>query len=185
TANAVQPQKQGIVTMSDAFITRLVRQGSGYQIGFSTYLGGSETEVGNAVGMNAAGQVFVAGYTSSSDFPVADAWQPTFGPGLCFGSTSRNCFDAFIVQFAPTGDMPFSTYWGSLFDDLAKGLALDNNGNVYVVGKTESPGFPTTDGGFQPERGQGDEAFVVKLTTAVSPPPPNLTQQVYLPIVIR
>ncbi|HRQ40600.1 MAG TPA: SBBP repeat-containing protein [Chloroflexota bacterium] len=187
-ANAAQPQKLGANNMSSAFVTRLVKQGSSYQIGFSTYLGGNESDWATGVAINSAGQVFVVGGTGSTNFPVASALQPQLGPGVCFGSTSRNCYDAFITQLAANGTMPFSSYWGGADDDVAKGMALDGSGNLLVVGQTESLAFPVAGGGFQPDRAQGEEAFVVKVTTGQNnppPPPPNLPNKIYLPLVIR
>ena len=108
------------------------------------------------------------------------------GPGVCFSSTSRNCYDAFIAQFVAAGSMPFSTYWGGTDDDAAEGVVLDSSGNLVVVGSTESLAFPVTAGGFQPNRAQGKEAFVVKLSTGqTNPPPPDLPNKVYLPFVTR
>lgn len=184
-ANAAQGQKPGSNTMSAAFVTRLARQGAGYQVAFSTYLGGEGTDWATAVAMNNAGQVFVVGGTGSDTFPVAAAWQPQRGPGVCFSATSRNCYDAFIAQFTATGAMPFSTYWGGTDDDVAAGLALDSGGNLVVGGRTESLAFPVAGGGFQPNRGQGVEAFVVKASIGSTPPPPDLPNKVYLPLVVR
>lgn len=187
-ASAVQSQKPGGNTMSAAFVTRLVKQGAGYQIGFSTYLGGGGTDWATGVAMGGNGQVFVTGGTGSTNFPVAAALQSQLGPGVCFSSTSRNCYDAFIAQFAATGSMPFSTYWGGTDDDVAEGVALDSSGNLVVVGSTESLAFPVTAGGFQPNRAQNEEAFVIKLAagqTSPPPSPPDLPHKVYLPMVIR
>ncbi|MBK8901303.1 MAG: SBBP repeat-containing protein [Anaerolineaceae bacterium] len=186
--NAVMDQKPGSSTASAAFVTRLVKQGSSYQMGFSTYLGGSSSTWATSVAMNSVGQVFVAGGTGAANYPTAAAWQSQLGPGVCFSSTSRNCYDAFIAQFAAAGSMPFSTYWGGTDDDVAEGVALDSSGNLIVVGSTESNAFPVTAGGFQPNRSQNEEAFVVKLNTGqTNPPPPpiDLPYSVYLPTVIR
>ena len=185
--NAAQGQFKGGNTMSEAFVTRLVKQGAGYQFGFSTYLGGAGTDWATGVAMNSAGQVFVTGGTNSANFPVTAALQSQLGPGVCFGSTSRNCYDAFISQIAPNGSMPFSTYRGGTDDDVAEGLVLDVSGNLVIVGQAESLAFPVTTGGFQPGRGQGEEAFVLKLNTGQTnpPPPPDLPYKVYLPLSVR
>lgn len=184
--NATMGQKPGSNTLNAAFITRLVKQGGGYQIGFSTYLGGNGSTWATGVATNSAGQVFVAGGTNAANLPTAAALQSQLGPGVCFSSTSRNCYDAFIAQFAPSGSMPFSTYWGGTDDDVAEGMALDSSGNLVVAGKAESMAFPVTAGGFQPNRAQGMEAFVMKLSTGqTTPPPPDLPNKVYLPSIIR
>ena len=186
-ANAVQGQFKGSNNMNEAFVTRLVKQGSSYQIGFSTYLGGAGSDWATGVAMNSAGQLFVTGSTNSANFPVAAAWQPQLGSGVCFGSTSRNCNDAFVTQFNSNGTLPFSTYWGGTDDDYAGGTTLDKNGNLYVVGRTASGAFPTTGGGYQPNRGQSGEGFVLKTNVGASPPPPppDLPEKVYLPMIVR
>lgn len=171
TANAFQSQRAGATTMSDAFVARLQRVGAGYQVAFSTYLGGDGTEIGYAVQFGRSGELYAAGLTGSRNFPVRNALQATFGPGLCFtGSTSRNCYDAFVAQFDMDGGLPFSTYWGGLDDDGARSMALDSDGNLYVTGFADSAVFPVTEGALQTMRGQYGEAFVLKLGT-VAPPP--------------
>ncbi len=159
--NATMGQKPGSNTMNTAFITRLVKQGSSYQIGFSTYLGGNGSTWAIGVAMNSAGQVFVAGGTGAANLPMAAAWQSQLGSGVCFGSTSRNCYDAFMAQCAATNSMPVSTYWGGTDDDVAEGVVLDSSGNLIVVGSTKSLAFPVTAGSFQPndagQRGTCDE----------------------------
>ncbi|MCA9954570.1 MAG: SBBP repeat-containing protein [Anaerolineales bacterium] len=183
-ANAAQPQFKGGNTMSEAFVTRLVKQGNSYQIGFSTYLGGAGTDWATSVATNNNGQVFVTGGTSSANFPMAAAWQPQLGPGVCFSSTSRNCYDAIITQLNSNGTMPFSTYWGGTDDDHVRGATLSSAGFLYLVGSTSSGSFPTMGGGFQPNRGQSSEGFVLKVNVGTASLPP-LTEKLYLPFVIR
>ena len=179
---AAQGNKPGIETMSAAFVTRIVRQGSGYQIGFSTYLAGSATDWATGVAMNNAGQVYAVGGTNSDNLPVANAWQPKLGPGICFGSTSRNCYDAFIAQFGTDGKLLFSTYFGGTDDDIATGTTVDREDNFIVVGQTDSIPFPTTEGSFQPNRGMIEEAFVLKGGTGDGT---NLPYRVNLPFIKR
>lgn len=185
TAQAVQSQKPGGSTMSAAFVTRLVKQGAGYGIGFSTYLGGEGTDWATDVALDAAGAVTVGGGTGSRIFPTAAALQAQLGPGVCFSSSSRACYDAFIAHLSAAGDLVFSTYWGGTDDDVATGLDVDGNGSVVVVGRTESVAFPVTDGGFQTNRAGGEEAFVLKLSLTDAPFPPPQGQKVVLPFVRR
>lgn len=181
--NAVQAEKAGANNISEAFVVRLAAVGEGYVPAFSTYLGGDGSDMGYAVAMAAGGEVMVAGLTDAQDFPVVEPWQPALGAGVCSTSTSRNCSDAFLSRFAPDGSLRFSTFWGGTDDDHARGMALHADGTLYVVGTAESTGFPVTEGGFQPVRGQSDEAFVLKLTLDDAPPPQEPATQVYLPLV--
>lgn len=126
----------------------------------STYLGGSDLEDINAMARDRRGNIYVAGETTSSDFPVTpDAVQPTFTPGGNFES------DGFVAMFnSGLTQILAATYLGGSDEDEIEGMALDRSGNVYVVGDTGSSDIPgigpnsavTTKGGFQ-------QAFIVKL----------------------
>ena len=109
---------------------------------------------GEAIAVDPAGNIYVAGSTRSGDFPVVDPLQ-----GLLRGS-----YDAFVTKFAPDGHtMLYSTYLGGLGHDGATGIAVDAAGQVYLTGITESTNFPTV-APLQPFlRGQRD-AFVARLT---------------------
>jgi len=86
--------------------------------------------------VDASGDAFVAGGTSSSDFPVTtEAFQKTFGGGG---------LDAFVFELNPGGTaLTYSTYVGGTGGDVANSLALDSSGNAYIVGSTGSADFPT------------------------------------------
>jgi uncharacterized protein (TIGR03437 family) len=124
---------------------------------FSAVLGGSGQEYATSVVSDAHGNVYVAGLTYSSDFPVTlGAVQTKFG-GTC---------DAFITKVGPDGAVIWSTYLGGILDDWATGVALDSAGNVLVTGWTRSANFPLVD----PIQGTLDngssddyDAFVAKL----------------------
>jgi len=116
----------------DVFVTKLSPDGS--TLLFSTYIGGSIDDSGNAIALDGSGNVYVAGGTKSLDFPItAGAFQPTFGgPSV----------DAFLLELSSTGStLMFSTYLGGNGDDVANGLAVDATG-AYVVGQTGSTDFP-------------------------------------------
>ena len=113
---------------------------------YSTYLGGSWTDVAYGVSLDSAGGIFVTGYTTSSDFPVSeDAFQSGFG-GL---------YDAFITLLDPelTADeaMTYSSYFGGSGMDAAYASTVDELGNFYVTGFTQSTQFPVTEGAYQSE----------------------------------
>ena len=105
---------------------------------YSTYLGGSNGSIGdvaNGVAVDKAGEAFVAGIASSTDFPTTSAFQDTLGSGAFA--------NAFVTKFAANGSsLVFSTYLGGGSNDAANGIAADAAGNSFVVGRTTSSNFP-------------------------------------------
>jgi uncharacterized protein (TIGR03437 family) len=100
---------------------------------FSTVLSGSGQDYATSVASDAQGNVYVAGLTYSSDFPVtAGAVQTVFG---------QTC-DAFVAKVGPDGKIIWATFLGGILDDWATGVALDSAGNVLVTGWTRSANFP-------------------------------------------
>jgi hypothetical protein len=151
----VNPLQIGNNGGSDAFVTKV--NPSGDALDYSTYLGGSGADVGRAIAVDASGDVFLAGYTISSNFPTQNAYQST--------SPSSGNAHAFLTELYPSGtSLVFSTYFGGNGQDRAFGMALDSQGNIYLAGDTTSTDFPITANAFQSmNQGQGD-AFVSKLT---------------------
>ncbi|HEY3131196.1 MAG TPA: SBBP repeat-containing protein [Acidobacteriota bacterium] len=155
TANAFQR------TRSTAFVTKLNPQGSGFV--YSTFLGGSGTDRGNAIAVDPSGNVYVTGSTTSTNFPAINAFQTTNRGG--------SGGDAFVAKLNNFGSaLLYSTYLGgtgngkSLIDsgDKGRGMAVDSAGNAYVTGTTDSANFPTRNP-FQATYGGGDnDAFVAK-----------------------
>src|SRR5712691_10605044 len=151
---------------SDAFVARVDTDPSGHaSVAFFSYLGGSSDDSGNAVTVDAIGNVYVTGQTLGG-FPVTpDAFQPTFGGGS----------DAFVARLNTDANGPgaliFASYLGGSGSDQGNGIALDLSGNGYVTGSTSSTSapspnspFPTTLGGFQTTYGGGTtDAFVARI----------------------
>ena len=96
---------------------------------------GSGTESIIAMATDAAGNIYVAGTTTSADFPVVNAAQAVSGGG---GS------DVFVAKVSPEGQVIWATFLGGAGEDKAFGLALDAQGKVYVAGSTTSADFPGT-----------------------------------------
>ncbi len=128
---------------------------------FSTFLGGAANDFGRAVAIDTALAVYAAGYTASSDFPLANPFDSTFG------DTVLGVFDAFVVKLNSSGDqLLYSTYLGgSDATDRALCLAVDDSGAAYVSGYTESDDFPVA-GAFQGTYGGNQDAFLAKLSPA-------------------
>jgi hypothetical protein len=140
---------------TDAFVTKLNPTGSA--LVYSTYLGGGYYDFGHGIAVDASGNAYVTGDTSSTDFPTtAGAFQTTLG-GI------RN---GFVTKLNPSGSAQvYSTYLGGSYSDAGLGIAADRSGNACVTGLTFSTDFPTTAGAFQPTFGGGGsiDAFVTKL----------------------
>ena len=155
TANALQPTHSGGFT--DVFITKI--NASGAALDYSTYLGGSSEETGNAIAVDASGNAYVTGFTESPNFPTANALQPTYGGGF---------IDAFVAKIDASGTaLVYSTYLGGIFDDYGSGIAVDASGGVYVTGYTSSSNFPTSNA-LQPALAGFDDAFITKINTSGS-----------------
>ena len=105
---------------------------------YSSFLGGSQKNSLAKIAIDKAGNAYVAGYTSSGDFPAAPTpMAMTFGNG----TVSRG---AFVAKIDPTGkSLLYSTYLSGSNDEEATGLAIDSAGDVYVAGTTHSTNFPT------------------------------------------
>jgi hypothetical protein len=134
-----------------AFVTKV--NAAGNVIVYSTYLGGSTGDAANTLAVDASGDAFVAGNTSSTDFPTLSALQGTAGGGQ----------DAFVSEIKPSGSaLVYSTYLGGSGDDMANGVALDGAGDAFVVGDTASSNFPTVQA-TQHYGGGARDAFVGKI----------------------
>ena len=151
TLGAFQTTPQG---GSDAFVVKLNSAFTART--YSTYLGGTTgDDAGRGIAVDATGNVYVTGFTASTDFPTSPgAFQTTFGGGG---------FDAFVVKLDPTGSvLLYGTYLGGSGPDVGLGITIDILGNAYVTGGTRSANFPTF-GAFQGTLGGGRDAFVTKL----------------------
>ena len=139
----------------DIFVTKLNPTGSG--LVYSTYLGGSNDETVQALAIDSYGDAYVAGGSSSPDFPTTSgAYDTTFSSqkagALVCGSvqTPEPCPYAIVTELNPAGTaLIYSTFLGGSGSDSAGGLAVDSSGAAYVTGWTNSTNFPKTAGAFQ------------------------------------
>src|SRR5260221_7508459 len=128
-AKALQPTTHGYY---EAFVTKF--NGDGSALVYSTYLGGSDFDIGYGIAVDSAGNAYITGNTASTDFPMVNAIQATLGGGE----------DAFVTKINADGSaLLYSTYLGGGVYDSGSGIAVDSAGNAYVAGVTESTDFPT------------------------------------------
>jgi hypothetical protein len=156
TAGPWQPALSG---PADAFVTKLNRTGSA--LSYSTYLGGTGSDIGFGISADSQGHIYVTGRTYSlEDFPTRDAIQP-------IPDFSWDIANGFIVKLNAGGSgLVYSTYLGGGGLDQCSGLAVDAKGDAYVIGSTASEDFLTTPGAFQREfRGlvAPFDAFIIKI----------------------
>jgi uncharacterized protein (TIGR03437 family) len=142
---------------SDAFLTKV--DSSGKTLLYSTFLGGAGNDVAYSVAVDPAGNVYVAGTTSSTNFPVSlSAYQ----------SKLAGTSDAFVTAFTASGGLLYSTYLGGGGDDIAYGIAVDSAGAAYVTGETTSTDFPTLTPAQAVFGGGKGDIFVAKFNTGGS-----------------
>jgi hypothetical protein len=154
---------------SDAFVTEI--NSSGSALVYSTYLGGSSMDWGNAITVDSSGNAYVVGFTRSTDFPLAGSLQSTCGG--CPGSA-----DAFVAELAPNGGVLLhSSYLGGSGDDHGTGITIDSDSNIYVTGLTYSTDFPITSGAYQTSLTNGKSAAFV---TKIAPDFSSLTFSTYV-----
>jgi hypothetical protein len=153
---------------SDAFVSRL--NSNLTRILQSTYLGGSGWDEALAITIHpTTGDVYVAGRTSSTNFPGTTG-------GAQAGNNGGS--DAFVAKLNPNLTRILqSTYLGGGDDDEALAIAIHpTTGDVYVAGKTLSPDFPKTAGGARENKSGGSDAFVARLSSGL-----NQESPIYLP----
>jgi hypothetical protein len=150
---------------TDAFVTEV--RYDGQVVIYSTYLGGNSFDVGNGIAVDSSGDAYITGTTYSANFPTTsnNVFQPTLG-----GNS-----DAFVAKLDPLGStLLYSSFLGGSDYDYGLGIALDQFGNAYVTGSTQSTDFPTVNPIQSGNAGNGD-AFVAK----VNPNLPGVSQLVY------
>jgi Calx-beta domain/Beta-propeller repeat len=142
---------------SETFVTKLNAAGSG--LVYSSFLGGTQGEFPGRLAIDAAGQAYVTGATTSFNFPTtAGAFQT---------ARAANGFDAFVTKVNAAGSaLVYSTYLGGSFgNDFGEEIAVDGSGQAYVTGFTASGAFPVADA-FQPSRSGVNDAFITKLNAS-------------------
>jgi hypothetical protein len=131
--------------------------GNGSEILFSTYTGGSDNERAYGLELDLYGNIYVAGTTASTNFPLPIA--QTVYDTMLSGKT-----DAFIMKFNPTcSELIYSTYLGGEREEIAYDIDVDSSGNYYVTGITRSDDLLITQNSSDHSFNGEDDAFIIKL----------------------
>jgi hypothetical protein len=149
TAQPMQPDKKGDNAI---FVTKL--SPSGNRLVYSTYLGGSSGQNGGAIAIDASQSAYVAGFTTSKDFPVVKAYEYYRGAPV----------SGFVSKLSPNGvSLVYSTYLGGSVVDSISAIAVDSSLSAYVTGEAVSGDFPYA--GYQSTMfGGSPSAFLTKLS---------------------
>lgn len=137
---------------TDAFVTKLRPDGSG--LDYSSFLGGSGTDIGIAIAVDDAGGAYVTGLSVSPDYPVS----PTAFDSE-FNESGHG--EAFVTKFSAGGaSLEYSTFLGGSSGEIGRDIELDPNGLVCLTGETSSSDFPTTADAVATPSGGLSDAFV-------------------------
>lgn len=184
TLGAFQATSQNSGSGINAFVTKLNPTGSA--VVASTYLGGGNGDSGAAIAVDAAGNIYVAGFTGSPNFPVtAGAFQTALpGPGDGFvaklnASTTTLIYSTYLGGSGGSWNPPFTALIAPI-GDAAKGLAIDSEGDAYVVGETASTNFPVTPDAFQAADGTVQGTCKNAFLTELNPDGSGLLYSTYL-----
>src|SRR5579863_4008278 len=163
---AFQPQQPGPYA---GLLTKVSADGA--SLLYSTYLGGNTFDVPTGIAIDSTGEVHVAGYTMSQDFPVANAYQGTVSPN----QSGQYGYYGFLTKFASDGQsLVYSTYVSGNLNvnqgcatpcyplpyNAVNSLTVDANGNAYLVGTTNTYNFPVSAGSYQSSNNTPQDANV-------------------------
>ncbi|HEY1497289.1 MAG TPA: SBBP repeat-containing protein, partial [Candidatus Solibacter sp.] len=137
-------------TAGSGFVTKLNAAGS--DLIFSTYLGGSYYDGVDALALGPDGSVYVTGHAASNNFPTTPgAFMTGPNPEFPAGTVIRYPPYGFVSRLKPDGSgLIYSTYIGGGGSIIMGAIAVDSQGNAFVIGAADSTSFPTTPGAIQP-----------------------------------
>lgn len=141
--------------LTDVFVAKFDKTLS--KMLFATYLGGGSEDKPNGIAIDVvSGGIYIAGETSSSNFPTTDGvWKPIYIGGI----------DAFAARLSSNGSiLQYSTYIGGTKDDRALGICVDATGKATLCGETNSTNFPTNGAStYQVATGGKYDGFITRL----------------------
>lgn len=142
----------------------------GSKLLYSTFIGGGDDDYGRGIELDSSGDIYIAGSTESDDFPIT--------PGA-FDENHNGGSDVFVLKMSKDGDAIKNVTFigGTSDDDVARtGIVLDNSGNVYLTGITESSDFPTTFGCYESRHSGREDVFVSRISSDFT----SLTHSTYV-----
>ena len=155
TKNPFQAVQAG---MYDIFVTKF--DSSGSALVYSTFIGGTNDENADGVALDSLGNVYVAGYSASTNFPTtSNAFQPK----------NNGMWNALVLELNSAGSgLIYSSYLGGSGTDASSGMTIDSSGDVYVTGTASSTNFPITSNAFQSTYGGGGGDAFLAMVSAVT-----------------
>ena len=134
-----------------------------YRVWATTYYGGSSgIEEGNSICTDNSDNLYITGYTTSTDFPTQTKTE-------AYNDNTLGGIDAFILKFNSSGARLWAAYYGGSCTDYGYSICTDNSNNLYVTGETSSPNFPTqtlTGAYNQAALGGSSDAFILKFNSS-------------------
>jgi uncharacterized protein (TIGR03437 family) len=158
----------------DKFVLKMTPDGQ--NLVYATYLGGSKDEYGyGGLALDSAGNLYVAGHTTSNDFPIKNSMQPFTAHGTPLSG------NATITELSPDGGLIFSSFFGGSGDESAEGIAIDAAGGLYITGSTSSTDYPTKNAIQTTYGGGGGDILVAKFVPGALPPSSFIATPISLP----
>jgi len=165
TCDTTFPPPVNPTPCNDAFVVKL--DPSGEKILYASYIGGQSDDGGTSIAVDPAGNVYIAGFTYSADFPTTEGAFQTKNAGPAFGQNATGFpggGDAFVTKLNPDGSVSYSTLIGGAGNEYPTSIRVDASGFVYVAGVTASTDFPVTPGALR-NTNSAMGAFLAKLNT--------------------
>ncbi|MCE5219752.1 MAG: SBBP repeat-containing protein [Clostridium sp.] len=153
----------------NAFVSKISINSS--KLLYSTYLGGNGEDVSRGIAIDKSGNAYITGYTASTNFPTTPSAYQHSKPNIDWDTVFVSKINTLKLG---NSSLSYSTYLGGNNFDIGNAIAVDNNGNAYVTGETNSSNFPATPTAFQPSPPDTDSdigpdnAFISKINTLAS-----------------
>jgi hypothetical protein len=141
----------------DVFVTKL--NSTGTSLIFSTFIGGNSDDVGRGIAIDEIENAYITGWTWSTNYPTTTG---------AYDVIQNGTWDAIVTKINPSGTaLVYSTFIGGSEGEGGISIVLDNSGNAYINGHTQSTNYPTTIGVFNEDYNGGDyDVFVTKVNSS-------------------